>query len=135
MEKQIQKILRLMALRLAQYHQQEAVNLIRIKTATWCVKGVKTARFIFLAQLGLLFLFVLLACGLVLVHLALFYGLPWPLRQRVLLMGCLGMVYTLLPVGIFFFFSRERFWMRASGADQLVRRALKGPSGRHVRRK
>jgi hypothetical protein len=125
MEKQLQKMLWLLTLWLKQCSQRSAVHLIQLKTAAVCVKGVQAARFAFLAHVGILAAFVLLACGLFIFHIALFYYLPWPVRQRALFMLVCGAIYIFLSAGALLFFSRERFWMRVTGADSLVRRAIK----------
>jgi hypothetical protein len=116
--------------RLAHRQGLLAVQLVRIRVASEYVKGVKTIRALLLFYLGLLALIGLIMAGVVVFHIGLFYVLPGSLKVRAALLMMLGVFYFSIPLIVLFFWSRDQFWMKASGADEIVKNALKGTAPR-----
>ncbi len=126
MGKPIHKLLWIVLLQSVQRQSRTTVQLARIRAARAAVKGVQALRL----SVGLAFVMLLLAglavAGFLLFHAGLFVLLPGSIELRAWLMLGLGAVY-LLAVGIAAVrLLRDRFWMRASGADRLVEHALTG---------
>jgi cytochrome b subunit of formate dehydrogenase len=94
------------------------------------VRGVQTARSVLLFYLGLLALIGLIMAGIVIFHVGLFYCLPWSLKARAVLLMILGGIYFVVPLLVLFFWSRDQFWMKATGADEIVENALKKKTSR-----
>ena len=98
---------------------------MRIKAATGYVKGVRAARTAVLAYVGFCLLVALLAAGFILFHVGLYVRLAWEPADKALLMMVMGGVYMAIPAIGFAILASQRLWMRATGADEAVRRALR----------
>lgn len=126
MSKSLHKLVWALLLQSAQRQSRTTVQLARIRTARAAVKGVQAARLTAGWTFVLLLLVGLAVAGFLIFHAGLFVLLPWPLEQRAWLMLLLGGIY-LLAVGITAArLLRDRFWMRFTGTDRLVERALTG---------
>lgn len=120
------KLLWLLLLQSAQRQSRTTVQLARIRTARAAVRGVQAARLTAAGAFTALLLAGLVAVGFLLFHIGLFLLLPWTLEQRAWLLLILGALY-LLAVGIVATrLLRDRFWMRMTGADRMVERAVTG---------
>jgi hypothetical protein len=126
MDKPLHKLVWEMVVLSAQRQGRTTVQLARIRTARAAVKGVQAARL----SAGWAFVCLLLAglavTGCLIFHAGLFVLLPWSLEQRAWLMVVLGAVYFLIVVVAAVLLLRDRFWMRFTGTDRLVERALTG---------
>jgi len=122
----LQRLMGLLPLRLAVRQKRLALQLVRIKAATYYVKGVKAVRGAFVGYVGLKCVLGLFAFGVTLVHIGFFLYVPWSLQVRALVMLSLGGVYTLVSGGILVFFLRERWWMKQTGANEIVEAAVQG---------
>ena len=106
--------------------ERTAIQLFRIKAATAYVKGVQGARLAFLGYLAVAVLIVIFTAGFILLHVGLYHYLDWPVQSKALLLMVLGGIYFVIPLLVFCVMARPRLWMRCSGADEIVDRALRG---------
>ena len=72
MAKTLQKLMRVLLVRVAVRYERLAIQLARIKAAMWYVKSVQTARLAFLGYVGIKALIILIGMGVVLVHVGFF---------------------------------------------------------------
>lgn len=106
--------------------QHDAVQMAKIRLATWYVKAVKAGRTAFLGIVGLMVLAMLLIGGFVLLNLGLCFYVPWETERRAVVLMVLGAIYLAIPLFTFAFLARQKFWMHATGADKAVNDALVG---------
>ena len=133
MKSPLRKLMRLLLLHMAVRQKRLVLQLIRIKAALYCVKGVKAARGAFLAYLGLKCVLGLLAFGMALAHIGFFLYVPWSMKARALTMLALGGVYIFAAVGILVFFTREKWWMKQTGVSEIVAEAMQSNRRRRYR--
>lgn len=124
MKKELQRILWVLLIRTVRKQHQSMLHLSRIKAATYYVQGVRSARLGLLGYLGLCFLRLLFGAGFLLLHAGLFLYLPWDLKTKGFWLLVLGGAYLLIAVLALAFLLSQRMWMRVSGADQAVHRAV-----------
>lgn len=109
---------------LVKSQQQQLLRPLRIRLAMAKVEAVKCARASVLAICLLSIFFVILLSGFVMFHVGLFFYLPGSMADRGLIIMILGASYFfLMMIGMCMALSQKR-WMRKSGADQTVLRAL-----------
>ena len=126
MAKYIRPLMAVLLKLLIRRQYRTAVQLARIKAAVIYVRGVQAARGVFLATIAFTILNLLLVCGAIVFHFGLFAYLPWTVRARGCLLMSLGAGYFVIAIVVLCYLSRQRFWMRLTGADDLARRAADG---------
>ena len=124
MKKELQQMLWNIFLRLARSKQKDMAHLARIRAAIFYVKGVKAMRLTFLGYLGLSLLCLLLGSGFILLHIGLFFYLPWTIAAKGLLLLVLGALYLAIGAIALAVLSSEGLWMRLTQADRAVGRAV-----------
>jgi hypothetical protein len=68
---------------------------------------------------------IVLACGFLLIPVALCLFMPWSPETKAIVAAAFGAAYLIIPfIAITALFSEKR-WMKASRADKLVKEALK----------
>jgi uncharacterized membrane protein YeiB len=72
---------------------------------------------------------VMLACGFLLIPVALCLFVPWSPETKTIVAASIGAAYIIIPVIVVMVLSSERRWMKASGADKLVKEALRQRGG------
>lgn len=104
--------------------RRSSVRLAKIELAKIYLEGVGMVR----NSAGTLFRLSLtvgmLVMGLLLLHVALFMLLPWSLQTKAFLILGLGGFYTLTAAIVIGMVSREKTWIRKSGAQRLLEEAL-----------
>lgn len=125
MKSPLQRLMRLLLLRLAVRQKRLTMQWVHIKAALYCVRGVKAARGAFLGYLGLKCILGLFAFGVALLHIGFFLYVPWSLESRALVMMALGGVYVLVVIGIVAYLSRESWWMKQTGVSEIVEEAMR----------
>ena len=101
-------------------------KLVRIQAVLLYVRGVKGARLAVLAGMLLLLALGVLLTGFLLIHIAVLLYLPWTLRAKALLLFACGLTYLLAAGGFLCAVMREKSWMRASKARELVDKVTSG---------
>lgn len=109
----------------AHYYREKSMMFLESKSLIWYVKSIAAARKAFIGTVALSSLILVLFTGFVLIHLGLFFLLPWTLTARATLMLILGAVYFLAALGVLVTISSEKFFMRKSKASEMVDRFVK----------
>jgi hypothetical protein len=68
---------------------------------------------------------VMLACGFLLIPVALCLFMPWSPETKAIVGASIGAAYIIIPVIVGTSLFSERRWMRTSGIAKLVKEALK----------
>lgn len=123
------KILPFLAFLNIRKRYQRRASLIKIEAAKAYVLGVKKIRFFFLGVLFVLFSLVLLASGLLLIHLALFTYSSWTIQVKFLVALLLGCLEFFAAIGILFYLFREETWVKFSGINHVLNSVLKKETG------
>lgn len=110
------------ALWLLKSYRRMALDRLRIEAAVWYVRGVRTARQLFIGGLALSFVVALAGAGFVLMHLGLYALLPAPANAISLL--ALGAFYLMVAILILRWACTEKTWMKYSKAAHYVERAV-----------
>jgi len=123
-QNKICNVLWLLLLRMVRQQQRSALHTVRIKTATYYVKGVQVARRSLMGYLGLCMLRYLLGFGFLLLHFGLLLYLPWTLKEKGLLLLILSGSYMLIASVAFSVLLSQRTWMKVTAAGQVMTRAV-----------
>lgn len=118
------KVMWLMLYRLLKSQQQGLVRPLRIKAAYLMVKTVQAARGGVMAFLGICMLYLFLFTGFLLFHVGLFLNLPGTLAERGCVFMWLGGGYVLTMLLLCAVGLSQKRWMKMTGADKAVLRAL-----------
>ena len=108
---------------LLKQYRRLSIDLVKIEAAIWYVRGVQTARRLFLSALAVGLCLLLGGVGFILLHIGLYALLPWPVNAIVLM--SLGVIYMGIAVAGLAWACSEETWMRCSNADRCVALALK----------
>lgn len=97
-----------------------AIDLLKgifLKRYISCVEFLRSIYF----AMAMIFAFlILLMCGFILLHIALFLILPWSMENKIILLFSLGAAYCIASlVAIFILQSRAR-WLKISGAKKMI---------------
>lgn len=118
------KVMWLLIYRMLRREQRSLSRPLRIKMTMMYVKAVQAARSSVMALIGLCILSSFLFGGFLLFHLGLFLYLPWDTAEKGELFMWLGGGYFLLSLLFCAGVLSQRRWMRMTGADDAVRKAL-----------
>jgi hypothetical protein len=97
---------------------------VEMEAAALYVAGVRKARQGFIALLLAILFLLLMMIGFLLIHVALFMGLPWSLKARAILLFVLGVVYFCGALAVVITLTSERTWMKFAKVDHLLARLL-----------
>lgn len=112
----------LMLLFVLRQYKRSAVDLAQIEAARAYIRGVKVARSLYVQVALLVVGLLVLMCGFLLLHVALF-ACVWLCGGRALAVGllaALGALYFFGPLCAIAYLGSERNWMRFSGAADWV---------------
>jgi protein-S-isoprenylcysteine O-methyltransferase Ste14 len=102
-----------------------SVSLFKIESAIAYLNLIKGTRALARILCMLVVSVIILACGFLLIPVALCLFMPWDSQTRAIVAAAFGAAYLIFPlVAIIVLFSEKR-WMKASKADKLVKEALK----------
>lgn len=107
---------------------QKLVRPLRIKAAFLHVKAVRAARNSVFALLGFCVLLLFLFTGFMAFHAGLFLVLPGTLAERGLIFMWMGGGYVFVVILACVIALSQKRWMKMTGADKAVRRALETKS-------
>lgn len=96
------------------------VSLMKIEAAKAYVLGIKTTRLFFLGTLFALFSLVLLASGLLLIHIALFIFSGWSVQMKFWVAFLLGIFEIFAAISILFYLFSEETWVKFSGINRVL---------------
>lgn len=124
MNRRFHRIIWLLLLRMVRRQRDSIIHLTRIKTAIYYVKSIQSARCALIGYLSLCLLRLIFGAGFVLVHAGLFLYLPGEMRTKGKWLMIVGGIYLLITIIVFAVILSQRMWMRVSGANKAVIRAV-----------
>ena len=104
---------------------ESSVALVKVNAAIVSLNILKGARRLTVLLCLLVMFIVMLACGFLLVPVALCLFMPWSPETKAIVGASIGAAYIIIPVIVGTSLFSERRWMRTSGIDKLVKEALK----------
>jgi hypothetical protein len=104
---------------------ESSVALVKINAAIVSLNILKGARRLTVRLCLLVMFIVMLACGFLLIPVALCLFMPWSAETKAIVGACIGAAYIIIPVIVGTSLFSEKRWMRTSGVDKLVKEALK----------
>jgi hypothetical protein len=104
---------------------ESSVALVKIEAAIVSLNILKGARRVTMVLCLLIISVVMLACGFLLIPVALLLFMPWGPETKTIVAASFGAAYIIIPVIAVLVFNSEKRWMKASGTDKLVKEALK----------
>lgn len=96
---------------LVQQYRQKALEFARLKAASYYLEGVRLLRRQCLLFLALAFCITLASITVVVVPIALFSLMPWPLRMRLVAIAVYGLFALMVPLGIVLRYTSEKKWL------------------------
>jgi hypothetical protein len=100
-------------------------ELLKVKAAITYLTIIRGARRFVIMLVALVFCAVVLACGFLLVPIALLLFMPWEPHTKAIVGIIIGAVYILVPlIGASVLLSEKR-WLRISRVDELLRSVKK----------
>lgn len=117
-------VLWLILFRLLKGQQKSITRPLRIKATFLYVKAVQIARGSVIALLGFCILHLFLFTGFIMFHAGLFLYMPGTLTEKGLFFMCLGGGYVVAMLLVCVFALTQKRWMKMTGADKAVLRAL-----------
>jgi protein-S-isoprenylcysteine O-methyltransferase Ste14 len=103
-----------------------SVSLFKIESAIVYLNLIKGTRGLARILCMLVVSVIVLACGFLLIPVALCLFMPWDPRTKAIVAAAFGAAYVIFPLIALTVLLSEKRWMKASKADKLVREALKG---------
>jgi hypothetical protein len=104
---------------------ESSVALVKIEAAIVSLNILKGERRVTMVFCLLVVSVVMLACGFLLIPVALLLLMPWSPETKTIVAASFGAAYIIIPVIAVLVFSSEKRWMKASGAEKLMKEALK----------
>ena len=105
---------------------ETSVALFKIDAAITYLNVIKGTRRMAMLLCLMVLGVAVLACGFLLIPVALCLFMPWPPETRAIVAASFGAAYVLVPSIVVMALFAQRRWMRASRADKLLSAALKG---------
>ena len=101
------------------------LELLKVKAAITYLRIIRGARRLVIMLAVLVFCAVILACGFLLVPIALLLFMPWEPHTKAVVGIVIGAAYILVPTIVAWVLLSERRWLRVSRADELLRSVRK----------
>ena len=100
-------------------------ELIKIRAAITYLGIIKSARRFVIMIAVAIFCAVIVACGFLLVPIALLLFMPWSAHTKAIVGIAIGAAYILIPLGVASTLLSEKRWLRITRADALLRSVKK----------
>ncbi|MFH1219705.1 MAG: hypothetical protein V1694_04555 [Candidatus Eisenbacteria bacterium] len=97
------------------------LELLKVKAAITYLSIIRGARRFVIMLAVLVFCAVILACGFLIVPIALLLFMPWEPHTKAIVGIIIGAAYILVPLVVASVLLSEKRWLRMSRADELVR--------------
>jgi hypothetical protein len=104
---------------------EASVTLVKIQSAIVYLHALKNARRLAKIICLLILFVIVLACGFLLVPVALCLFMPWAPETKAIVAASFGAAYVIIPLIVILVLFREKTWIRMSKADALLKDALK----------
>jgi hypothetical protein len=102
-----------------------SVALFKIESAIVYLNFIKGTRSLAKLLCMLVVSVIVLACGFLLIPVALCLFMPWNPQTKAIVAAAFGAAYLILPLITMIVLFSEKRWMRVSRADKLVKEAFK----------
>lgn len=102
-----------------------SVSLLKVEAAIAYLHVVKGTRSLTVRLCLLVFSVTVVACGFLLVPVALCLFMPWKAETKVIVAASVGAAYVIVPLAVVMSLLAEKGWMKMFQADKLVKEALK----------
>lgn len=97
---------------------------IKIKAVICYIRAIRFIRRICIGIFLLILSFVVMITGFIFLHVSFLYYFPLSKEVKALVIFSLGIFYFLVPLGVLLYFTSQRFWMKFSKANTLIRKVL-----------
>ena len=97
---------------------------IKIKAVIYYIKAIRFIRRICIGVFLLILSFVVMISGFIFLHVSFLYYFPLSKEVKAFVIFSLGIFYFLIPLGVLLYFTSQRFWMKFSKANILIRKVL-----------
>lgn len=97
---------------------------IKIKAVICYIRAIRFIRRICIGIFLLILSFVVMITGFIFLHVSFLYYFPLSKEVKALVIFSLGIFYFLIPLGVLLYFTSQRFWMKFSKANTLIRKVL-----------
>jgi hypothetical protein len=102
-----------------------SISLVKIQAAIAYMNLIKGTRRVAILLCVLVVGMVVLACGFLLVPIALCLFMPWTPETRAIVAISVGAAYVVIPLIVMMVLFSEKRWMRAARMDKVLKEALK----------
>ena len=107
--------------RLIRSEIETSVALFKIQSAIVYLNLIKAARRASTLICLMVFCVVILACGFLLIPIALCLFMPWTSQTKAIVGAAFGAAYIVIPLIAVMVLLRQKRWMKASMADKLLK--------------
>jgi nitrate reductase gamma subunit len=104
---------------------ETTIDLLKIEAAIAYINGIKVTRRLFMVLCALVFCIVIIACGFLIIPIALCMFMPWSPETKAIVAIVFGAVYVLVPLITIVMLLSEKRWMKMTRSDELIRKVLK----------
>jgi type VI protein secretion system component VasK len=104
---------------------ETSVALFKIQSAILYLNLIKAGRRMSILICLLVFCVVILACGFLLIPIALCLFMPWTSETKAIVAAAFGAAYIIIPLMAVMALFRQKRWMKATKADKLLKEVFK----------
>ena len=104
---------------------ENAVASVKVRAAIVYLNVIKRTRILTMLVCLLVLCVVVLACGFLLIPIALCLFMPWAPETKAIVAASFGAAYIIIPVIVVLVLLSQKRWMKVSHAAQLLKEALK----------
>lgn len=101
-------------------YQQNAMSFVKIQATTYYVKAISKARMAVVGTIAFFGVMLMLLGGFLIMHIGFFTFFNWSNRAKGAVLFILGLIYFGIALGAVLYATRQRSWMKYSGASQMV---------------
>jgi hypothetical protein len=105
--------------------RQSFKNWIKVEILKICISLVHCARSFIIVLSLLFFMFIILLCGFIGIHIAFFYLVPWSAFTKALILLIISIIYLLGAFFTIVVLSARKRWYRITGLEALAARWAK----------
>ncbi len=96
------------------------INLFKSRCLTVYIRIIERLRGFFIRGLTALFCLMLVISGFLIIHVALFFYLPWDLETKALVLLIVGLTYFFVPLTLICWLYSKPQWIKMSGAEEMI---------------
>jgi hypothetical protein len=110
--------------RVLELYFQDVIAIVKIRAVGFYVKAVSAVRCAFIGGVTFACALLLMLTGFILMHVAIFWFLPWSPEAKAIVLLILGFLYFLIPLLLVLRMCSQQQWMKCSKASELVDEAI-----------